>query len=177
LREIISLHLRYLKNKEYEEFLKSLGKIFSESKKLKQKDFSHPEKEKQIILMKKKISKICTRKDEKMNKKTKKNHRKFVNLQKRLVRNVDSLFTFVLHEGVDPTSNRAERGLRKTALQRNAYQTSKSETGAKRLSILTSVMTSLNQSLPNFSLDSVLEEVSSWQLSGSSLFQNQLKSV
>jgi len=177
LREIISLSLLYPENKEYETFLKSLGKIFSDSKKLKLEKISPLEKEKRIIRLNKRILEICTRKEEKMNKDTKRNHRKFVNLQKRLVRNIDDLFTFVRHKNVDPTSNRAERGLRKTALQRNAYQTSKSVAGAKRLSILTSVMTSLKQNLPNFSLETVLEEVSSWQISGASLFENQLKSV
>lgn len=177
LRAIIALSLLFPQNKEYEEFLKSLGKIFSKSKKVKLEEIPDEEKERKVILLKEQILELCVKKEEKLTKDTKSDYRKFVNLQKRLVRNIDDLFTFVLHKNVEPTSNRAERGLRKTALLRNAYQTSKSKSGAERFSILTSVLTSLKQNLPNFSLESVLLEVENWQVSGSSLFQNQLKTV
>ncbi len=106
-----------------------------------------------------------------------KEHREFVNLQKLLVKNIGDLFTFVLEKNVDPTSNLIEQALRKTALQRNAYQTSKSDAGAFRKSILTSVISSLKQNLPVFSLETVLEEVSRWQEKGVSLFEEQLAQV
>ncbi|MBI1813008.1 hypothetical protein HYR82_04510, partial [Candidatus Peregrinibacteria bacterium] len=42
---------------------------------------------------------------------------------------------------------------------RNNYQTSKTKRGADRRSVLTSVLTSLQQSLPAFSLSTVIAEV------------------
>ena len=177
LRKILKLHLLYPKNKEYENFLKKLGKIFSESKKLKQENLPITEKEKQIIDFRKQIHELCTRKDEKLPKDTPKDHREFVNLQKLLVKNIGDLFTFVINENVDPTSNLIEQALRKTALQRNAYQTSKTDAGACRKSILTSVISSLKQNLPIFSLEMVLEEVIRWQEEGRSMFEKQLAQV
>ena len=177
LRKIIKLHLLYPDNKEYKWFLKNLGKIFSDSKQTKMANSPPLEKKTEVRNFKKQIQKICTRKNEKLNKETLKEHREFVNLQKSLIKNIDDLFTFVLKEGVDPTSNKAERGLRKTALMRNAYQTSKTKDGAYRRSILTSVLSSLKQNLPIFSLDTVLEEVVRWQNNGHSLFDKQLATL
>lgn len=177
LRKILKLHLLYPKNLEYKNSLKKLGKIFSESKKLKQKKISITEKEQEVEDLKKRIRKLCTRKNEKLPKDIPKEHREFVNLQKLLVKNIGDLFTFVLYENVEPTSNEIERALRKTALQRNAYQTSKSDAGAFRKSILTSVISSLKQNLPTFSLETVLEEIVCWQKSGVSLFEKQLAQV
>ena len=177
LRKIIKLHLLHPKNKEYKYFLKKLGKIFSESKKLKQEAVPILEKKKQVKKFQKRIAKLCTRQNEKLPKETLREHREFVNLQKLLIRNKNDLFTFVFHKKVEPTSNEIEQALRKTALQRNAYQTSKSEAGAFRKSILTSVISSLKQNLPVFSLDTVLDEVIRWQIDGISLFELQLAQI
>lgn len=70
---------------------------------------------------------------------------------------------------------RAEQGLRKTAKARNNYQTSKTEAGADRRSVLSSVLISLQQNLLSFSLTTVIEEVTQWRRDGVTLFDRQLQ--
>ncbi len=84
------------------------------------------------------------------------------------------LFTFVLVPEVEPTNNRSERSFRFTARMRQANQTSKSEWGAQRRSILTSVLLSLRQHLRDFTLEAVVREVTRWRTAGESLFRAQL---
>lgn len=110
-----------------------------------------------------------------MSKATPQDVREFRNLQRRLLRYIDSLFTFVLHPAAEPTNNRAEQGLRKTAKARNNYQTSKTNAGADRRSVLTSILISIQQNLPEFSLRTVIEEVTRWRIEGISLFERQLQ--
>jgi hypothetical protein len=100
-------------------------------------------------------------------------------LQKALMRmkQEKELFTFVLVPEVEATNNRSERTLRFTAQMRQANQTSKSEWGAQRRSILTSVLLSLRQHLPKFTLDGVVREVTRWRRAGESLFRAQLAAL
>ena len=172
----------YPEEEEYKNFLEELGKIFSESKKVKfgegkYEGMSKNAKKKFAKSQEQKVYDLCTRKEEQMNKNTSKQHREFVNLQKSLVKNLNDLFTFVTEDGVDPTSNRAERGLRKTAMMRNNYQTSKTIAGAERRSVIASVLASLKQNLETFSLETILLEIDEWQLSGSSRFERQLAAI
>ena len=172
IRKAIKLMLLFPENKKYRRFFKDLYGIFMEAKKLKEKSC---DKEKAIKKLEAKIQKFCTLKNKKLNKKTSKDFREFVNLQKTLIRNVDDLFTFVHKDGVDPTNNFGEQGLRHVARSRNNYQTSKTQKGADRHSIIASVLFSLKQNLENFSLASVTAEVLKWQIDGKSLFQKQLE--
>jgi transposase len=159
LRKIIKLMLLYPEKKQYKAFFESLFEIFNKGKKLKQDSkLTHKQKKQEVDLLKEQIQTLCTEKDTKINKDTPKDWREFVNLQKNLMRNINDLFTFVLHEGVEPTNNKAEQGLRFTAKARNNYQTSKTVKGSKRRSVIASVLASLQQSLPEFSLRTVTEE-------------------
>lgn len=177
LRKIIRLHLLYPEEKEYKKFLVNLGGIFSQSKKIKTKPWKIKRKNTEVKKLRTWIKKLCNRQDERLNKNTTKQHREFVNLQKSLIRNIDDLFTFVFYKEVEPTNNTAEQGLRKTALMRNNYQTSKTQNGAEKRSIITTVLASLKQNLPEFSLDSVIIEVQDWMTSGKTLFIRQLEAI
>jgi hypothetical protein len=96
----------------------------------------------------------------------------------------DELFTF-LHSspatqpnGVQPelagTNNEAERTLRGAAQARDTGRTSKTLAGARRTTILSSVLESLRVYLVKYTLSSVLEEIQRWQETGRSCFRDLL---
>jgi len=172
LRKAIKLKLFFPEKKKYQIFFKELYEIFVDAKGLKEKKDS---KANEVLKLEEKIQKICTLKTKKLGKRTTKDFREFVNLQKNLMRNIKDLFTFVLNPDVNPTNNDAEQNLRHVAKSRNNYQTSKTKKGAKRHSIIASVLFSLRQNLKNFSLTNVTAEVMKSQLEGKSLFQNQIE--
>jgi transposase len=99
----------------------------------------------------------------------------FVNLVHELVRlaRAEELFTFVLQPAVEATNNLMERELRNPALDRKAGRTNKTSKGARRRSVIVSVLQSLRVNLANFSLQTVLEEVTRWMKAGISLFAEQ----
>ena len=80
------------------------------------------------------------------------------------------LFTFVTHPDVDGTNNEAERTLRDPAQARKTGRTSKTIRGARRRTVLTSVLESLRLSLPTFTLSTVVTEVQGWLTAGISCF-------
>jgi transposase len=105
--------------------------------------------------------------------------RDFCNLAHELVRlmGAEELFTFVRVPAVPGTNNESERTLRNPARNRRTDQTSRSLRGARRRTILTSVLESLRTRLPVFDLRSVLAEVSDWFQSGVSCFGRTLQKL
>jgi hypothetical protein len=98
------------------------------------------------------------------------------------------LFTFVTAKpatqpnGATPplgaTNNEAERTLRNPATARQTGRTNKTMAGARRQTILTSVLESLRLYLPTFTLSSVVAEIDRWIEQGRSCFAallNKLK--
>lgn len=104
--------------------------------------------------------------------------RDFVNLVHELVRLLgdEELFTFVRHPAASGTNNEAERTLRGPAMDRRTGRTSKTPRGARRRTILVSVFESLRLHLAEFTLPAVLQEISNWSASGTSLFERLLNS-
>lgn len=178
LRTMIKLMLLHPKKKEYKKFFENLYALFTDARSA-QKDerLADEERCQKVAAFQERIRSLCRGCGRRMSKTTPQDVREFRNLQRRLLRYMDSLFTFVLHPEVEPTNNRAEQGLRKTAKARNNYQTSKTKRGADRRSVLTSVLTSLQQSLPAFSLSTVIAEVTRWRTEGRSLFEKQLQGI
>jgi hypothetical protein len=97
------------------------------------------------------------------------------------------LFTFVTVQPVeqpngdspriDATNNEAERSLRDAAQARKTGRTNKTLHGARRQTILTSVLESLRLYLPDFTLASVLAEIQRWQEAGRSCFAELLEKL
>jgi len=97
---------------------------------------------------------------------------------------VQELFTFVTAKAVDQpngvvqqvgaTNNEAERTLRFSAQARDTGRTNKTVSGARRQTVLTSVLESLRVYLPRFTLSSVIGEVTRWMETGSSCFAELL---
>jgi regulator of replication initiation timing len=177
LRDAIKLMLLHPDKPEYQQFFEKMHSIFRAAKQVQKDDLTDQQLQRKIVGLQRRVTNACPRYQERLSKDTPDDVRKFVNLQKRLIRYQNSLFTFVSHSDVSPTNNRAEQGLRKTAKARNNYQTSKTDRGARRRSVITTVMTSLQQNLSGCSLDTMVEEVTKWRLEGISLFDQQLAVV
>jgi transposase len=95
------------------------------------------------------------------------------------------LFTFVTAEAttqpngksqpVAGTNNEAERTLRGAATARKTGRTSKTLVGARRQTIIVSVLESLRLYLPKFRLADVIKEINRWWQTGESCFTKLLK--
>ena len=72
------------------------------------------------------------------------------------------------------TNNEAERTLRGPALARKTGRTNKTSRGARRQTIVVSVLESLRQHLSQFTLSSVIREVLAWSDAGQSCFARLL---
>lgn len=96
----------------------------------------------------------------------------------------DELFTFLHSQpatqpnGAQPelagTNNESERTLRGAAQARVTGRTSKTSAGARRTTILSSVLESLRVYLAKYTLSSVLAEITRWQETGRSCFRDLL---
>lgn len=92
----------------------------------------------------------------------------------------EQLFTFVTAAPVEQpngktmvvpgTNNESERTLRSPARARDTGRTNKTVPGARRQTVIVSVLESLRQHLATFTLSSVIEEVQGWLDTGRSCF-------
>jgi hypothetical protein len=99
----------------------------------------------------------------------------------------EELFTFVTTAAVQKpngetmpvsgTNNEAERTLRSPAQARDTGRTNKTVSGARRQTVIVSVLESLRQYLPAFSLSSVIGEVKRWLATGRSCFARLAKKL
>jgi transposase len=113
-------------------------------------------------------------------------HRLLIDELMRLTLN-QQLFKFVTVETVwqpngdakpvDGTNNEAERTLRNPGMARDTGRANKTPGGARRQTILTSVLESLRVYLPTFTLSSVLKEMTRWWKSGCSCFTELLRQL
>ena len=101
----------------------------------------------------------------------------FILLQCELADNLDCLFVFVEHPEVEPTNNRSERNARREAEIRKGARTSKTDFGAKRRSIIVTVLASLRTRISKFTLSNMLAEVGRWVDTGKSLFELELEAI
>jgi len=100
---------------------------------------------------------------------------------------VEELFTFVTAAPVEQpngetmpvsgTNNEAERSLRSAAQARKTGRTNKTILGARRQTVLTSVLESLRLQLPEFTLSSLVNEIQRWSACGHSCFTDLLRKL
>ena len=83
------------------------------------------------------------------------------------------LFVFVTEEDVEGNNNAAERQLRGDAEARKTGRTNKTPAGAKRQSIISSVLQSIGKQIGSLTLQGVLAEVQRWCDEGKSCFRRQ----
>jgi hypothetical protein len=113
-------------------------------------------------------------------------YRRLVNEVMRLLL-AKELFTFVTASAVEQpngqtqavggTNNEAERILRNPAQARQTGRTNKTVAGARRQTIVMSVLESLRLYLATFTLANVIEEVKSWLVNGRSCFERLLEEL
>jgi hypothetical protein len=104
----------------------------------------------------------------------------------RLMR-TNQLFTFVTAPAVETprgetipvpgTNTPAEQALRNPALARETGRTNKKVRGARRQTVVSSVLESLRQHLPSFTLASVVDEVQRWSARDRSCFADLLSKL
>lgn len=97
------------------------------------------------------------------------------------------LFTFVTAPPVETpagatlpvagTNNEAERTLRNAAQARKTGRTNKTPRGARRQTVITSVLESLRQQIPGFTLSSVVAEIHRWATRGRSCFADLMRKL
>jgi len=80
-------------------------------------------------------------------------------------------------QSVGATNNEAERTLRGSSQARKTGRTNKTLVGARRQTIVTSVLESLRLYLPTFTLSSVLAEIRRWTQTGRSCFLELLETL
>jgi len=180
LRKVIKLQLSYPETPRYREFCEELLAVFWEGKRL-QKDgrLSAAGRRRKVEELEERFRSLCSRFRPDEEQRQAPGGGDYAALLNELVRCLadEELFTFVLHPEVEATNNVSERMFRNSAQARNTNRTSKTDAGAKRRSVINSILTSLRQNLPELTLASLLQEVTGWYRTGRSLFRRQLQEL
>jgi transposase len=174
LRKAIKLALLYPRKKTYRRFLDQLLQFYRDAKRLADDGrLSADGRRQRTDNLELRLFDLC--RPYQRGKPVKPHERDFANLIDELLRLAvdDELFTFVLVPGVEPTNNGTERLLRGPAQDRKAGRTNQTATGARRRSIIVSVLESLRANLKSFTFASVVDEVRRWMTEGVSLFARQ----
>jgi transposase len=174
LRKIISLMLRFPEKPEYRAFFERLYAIYRQGVRYQKDQRLTTGRSQRVTLLQKKMRLLCIEAPQAVSKELPDDCQRFLRLQNELIECLDNLFVFVEHPQVEATNNRSEQQARNEAQARKAARTSKTERGAKRRSIITSVLGSLKRVLAEFTLTSVLEEVGRWCEAGISRFRLEL---
>ena len=175
LRKVIKLALQHPDEKQYATFLDELFSIYQEAVRYQKDGRLSIGRAQKVLDLQEKIRSLCTRHGETIDENAIPDHEAtFIRLQNELVDNVDCLFVFVEHPQVEPTNNRSERNVRCEAEIRKGGRTSKSDAGAKRRSIIMTVLMSLRTRFTKFTLDTLLREVEQWIEQGCSIFEKEL---
>jgi len=175
LRKAIKLALQHPDEKQYATFLDELFSIYQEAVRYQKDGRLSIGRAQKVLDLQEKIRSLCTRHGETIDENAIPDHEAtFIRLQNELVDNVDCLFVFVEHPQVEPTNNRSERNVRCEAEIRKGGRTSKSDAGAKRRSIIMTVLMSLRTRFTKFTLHTLLREVEQWIEQGCSIFEKEL---
>ena len=180
LRKAIKLALLYPRKRSYQGFLDGLLKLYHDAKRAAaDQRLAESGRQQRVAEFEDRLWDLCAPYYRATTANPKPHEHDFVKLVNELLDLLlaKELFTFVLEPAVEPTNNRTERLHRGAALDRKAGRTSKTPAGAKRRTIIASVLESLRANLQEFTLSSVLEEVGRWVTEGISLFAKQWQAV
>jgi transposase len=176
LRKAIRLALLYLRKTSYQGFLDRLLALYYDAKAAAaDRRLGDTGRQQRVAELEGRLCSLCQPQWRATTSQMKPHERDFANLVNELVQRLmdEELFTFVLRPEVDPTNNLAERLQRSPAQDRQAGRTSKSAAGARRRSVIVSVLESLRVNLEHFTLAHVLTEVTAWMTRGVSRFTQQ----
>lgn len=198
IRKAIKLVLQNPDETEYAEFLDQLCGIYHDAKELRDNVAASvvgeplndaSERRAVVAKLQDRIKSLCSRRNEKIitskaaaklqppGEPTPLHIETLILLQRELADNVHCLFVFVEHPEVEPTNNRSERNARREAEIRKGARTSKTDSGAKRRSIIVTVLASLQTRIAKFTLANMLAEVGRWMDTGKSLFELELEAI
>jgi uncharacterized coiled-coil protein SlyX len=180
LRKAIRLALLYPRKKTYQRFLDELLHLYYDAKRsAADKRLGEAGRQSRVAELEERLSDLCRPYWKETTPAMKPDQRDFYNLVNELMGRMldEELFTFVLVPEVDSTNNLPERLQRTPARDRDAGRTSKTLAGARRRSVIVSVLESLRVNLEQFTLSSVLEEVRRWMDEGISLFAKQWEAL
>jgi hypothetical protein len=177
IRKAIKLTLLNPENTDYRKLADGLLKVYNQAKRIKSD---------QRLLESTRISRVAELDDELLElcaerwldedtsgNEVENDYRRLCNEVMRLMLEKE-LFVFVTEPLADGNNNASERELRDDAMARSTGRTSKTPQGAKRRSIVSSVLKSIGKQLTEFTLESVINEVNRWLLAGQSCFQQEL---
>ena len=190
LRKAIKLTLQDPNNREYRGFTDRLLEIYREACRIQRdKRLSDEGRARKVLVLNDEIIELCEGMwlaDLPPMEGLENDYRLLVDELMRLMLR-EELFTFVTAKPttqpngttkpVDGTNNEAERTLRGAAQARVTGRTNKTANGARRQTILTSVLESLRLFLPTFTLSSVLEELKRWWATGQSCFEKLVEKL
>ncbi len=180
LRKAIKLTLQAPENKTYREFADSLLAIYRTAKRIaKDQRFGDTGRCAKVAELDNELLALCSPRwlDESQEAEgVEGDYRRLVNEIMRLML-AQELFVFVTTDGVEGNNNPSERELRDDAQRRSTGRTNKTPKGAKRQTIVTSVLRTLGKQLSEFTLDSVITEVQRWADRGRSCFTDQAKAA
>ena len=178
LRKAIKLMLQQPETSEYKTFLDELYRIYQQAVCWQKDQRLSTGRASKVERLQARIRRLCHRAGTAIDQETMPVHEQtFIRLQNELVNGLDALFVFVIHPQVEPTNNRSERNVRREAEVRKGGRTSKTQAGAKRRSVIMSVLASLNTRLHAFTLQALLDEIARWVEDGISLFQAELDEI
>jgi transposase len=190
LRKAIKLTLQDPKNSEYRQFTDRLLEIYRSACRVQRDGRLGDEgRERKVTGLEEEIARLCGPMWEENlppQEGLANDYRLLVNEIIRLML-AEQLFTFVTAKAVEQpngatqpvggTNNEAERTLRNPAQARKTGRTSKTLIGARRQTILTSVLESLRLYLKTFTLPKVIAEVQGWIETGKSCFEELLEKL
>jgi transposase len=190
LRKAIKLTLQEPENQEYRQFTDRMLAIYRKACRVQRdKRLSAAGRARKVGALDDEIVELCVDlwvKELPPLEGTDNDYRLLVNEVMRLMLN-QQLFTFVTaKEAMQPngaskpvagTNNEAERTLRGPAQARDTGRTNKTPVGARRQTIIVSVLESLRLYLPTFTLPSVVDEIKRWWQAGQSCFTKLLKKL
>jgi transposase len=180
LRKAIRLALLYPRVKKYQGFLDRLLELYYDAKRIAQDQrLCEAGRKQRVVELEDRLCQLCRPHQWRDRRGLKHRERDFSKLVDELVRLLlaEELFTFVLEPGVEPTNNSSERRLRGPAQDRKAGRTSKTTSGARRRSVILSVLESLRANLTEFTLTTVLAEVGRWMSEGISIFAKRWQAL
>jgi hypothetical protein len=173
LRKAIRLALLYPRKKTYQRFLDELLEIFGDAKRAAADGrLSEAGRKKRVAELEGRLTALCQPYWQTPTAETPPHERDFRNLVQELWERMtdEELFTFVLDPDVEATNNLPERLQRGPAQDRDVGRTNQTPVGARRRTVIVSVLESLRVNLEQFTLASVVEEVRRWMEEGISFF-------
>ena len=176
LRKAIRLALLYPRKKRYQRFLDGLLELYHEAKRIAEDGRrGRAGRLERVGDLENRLFDLCRPYERAVNGETPPDERDFQNLMNELLDRLldEELFTFVVNPEVEATNNLSERLQRGPALDRKTGRTSKTAAGARRRSVIVSVLESLRVNLEEFTLTSVVAEVGRWLEEGISRFARE----